>query len=117
MESCHVEWVYDNDQVLVNILCPSISLLLYVVVFVLLLVFVISFPSTGDGEVYVWDMNTRRCVHKFRDEGCLKSTTLSASKDGQYLACGWVSLKCFPLVHGHVPCVQLVGDGKLSSNG
>ena len=50
-----------------------------------------SFLSAGDGEVYVWDMNARRCVHKFRDEGCLKSTSLSASKDGQYLACGWVS--------------------------
>lgn len=46
------------------------------------------FTAGGDGEVYVWDMNTRRCVHKFRDEGCLKSTTLSASRDGQYLACG-----------------------------
>ncbi|XP_020618605.1 U3 small nucleolar RNA-associated protein 18 homolog, partial [Orbicella faveolata] len=46
------------------------------------------FTAGGDGEVYVWDMNTRRCVHKFRDEGCLKSTTLSASRDGQYIACG-----------------------------
>lgn len=46
------------------------------------------FTAGGDGEVYVWDMNTRRCVHKFVDEGCLKSTTMSASRDGQYLACG-----------------------------
>ncbi|KAL9971505.1 hypothetical protein ACROYT_G017676 [Oculina patagonica] len=46
------------------------------------------FTAGGDGEVYVWDMNARRCVHKFRDEGCLKSTSLAASKDGQYLACG-----------------------------
>ena len=44
--------------------------------------------SADDGEVYVWDMNTRNCVHKFRDEGCLNSTTLAASRDGQYLACG-----------------------------
>ena len=64
------------------------------------------FLSVGDGEVYVWDMNTRRCVHKFRDEGCLKSTTLSASRDGQYLACGWVSSKCLPLVLKHVSYVQ-----------
>lgn len=49
---------------------------------------VFSLFSAGDGEVYVWDMNTRRCVHKFRDEGCLKSTSLAVSKDGQYLACG-----------------------------
>ena len=70
------------------------------------LFFSFFFVSVGDGEMYVWDMNTRRCVHKFRDEGCLKSTTLSASRDGQYLACGWVSSKCFPLVREHVPCVQ-----------
>lgn len=46
------------------------------------------FSAGGDGEVYVWNMNTRSCVHKFRDEGCLNSTTLAASADGQYLACG-----------------------------
>ena len=49
--------------------------------------YVFSVP-TGDGEVYVWNMNTRSCVHKFRDEGCLNSITLAASADGQYLACG-----------------------------
>lgn len=37
-------------------------------------------------------MNTRSCVHKFRDEGCLNSTSLAASRDGQYLACGWVCI-------------------------
>lgn len=84
--------------------------------FVLLLIFGVFFPSAGDGEVYVWDMNTRRCVHKFMDEGCLKSTTLSASRDGQYLACGWVSLKCFPLKHEHVPHVQICSYDKPGSN-
>ncbi|XP_048589194.1 U3 small nucleolar RNA-associated protein 18 homolog isoform X2 [Nematostella vectensis] len=45
--------------------------------------------STGsDGEVYVWDMTTRSCVHKFVDDGCLTGTALAASKDGKYLACG-----------------------------
>ena len=61
----------------------------------------------GDGEVYVWDMNTRSCVHKFRDEGCLKSTTLAASRDGQFLACGWVCDEFFS------PCTKKVGDGGL----
>lgn len=46
------------------------------------------FTAGGDGEVCIWDMNTRSCVHKFRDEGCLNSTSLAASRDGQYLACG-----------------------------
>ena len=46
------------------------------------------FVELGDGEVYVWDMNTRSCVHKFTDDGCLTSTALSVSKDGQYVACG-----------------------------
>lgn len=46
----------------------------------------------GDGEVYVWDMNTRTCLHKFTDDGCLMGTSLAASKDGQYLACGYVNL-------------------------
>ena len=48
------------------------------------------FGCTGDGEVYIWDMNTRSCVHKFRDDGCLTGTSLAVSRDGQYVACGWV---------------------------
>ena len=61
--------------------------LYYVYLVEVLSVYVFS-VLTGDGEVYVWNMNTRSCVHKFRDEGCLNSTTLAASADGQYLACG-----------------------------
>ncbi|XP_033632404.1 U3 small nucleolar RNA-associated protein 18 homolog [Asterias rubens] len=41
-----------------------------------------------DGEVYVWDMKTRDCVHKFVDEGCIQGSTISVSRDGQYIACG-----------------------------
>ncbi|XP_031562119.1 U3 small nucleolar RNA-associated protein 18 homolog isoform X2 [Actinia tenebrosa] len=46
------------------------------------------FSTGSDGEVYIWDMNTRTCLHKFTDDGCLMGTSLAASKDGQYLACG-----------------------------
>eukprot|EP00112_Aurelia_sp_Birch-Aquarium-sp1_P006263 Seg1694.2 transcript_id=Seg1694.2/GoldUCD/mRNA.D3Y31 product="U3 small nucleolar RNA-associated protein 18" protein_id=Seg1694.2/GoldUCD/D3Y31 len=42
----------------------------------------------GDGEVYIWDMNTKRCKHKFRDEGCLKGVCIDVSKDGRFVACG-----------------------------
>ena len=89
---CCFTWLYSSN----NYNTIIIIVIYYFFSFVQFLSFVLFFPSAGDGEVYVWDMNTRRCVHKFRDEGCLKSTTLSASRDGQYLACGWVS---FPLVH------------------
>lgn len=45
--------------------------------------------SHGDGgEVFVWDMNTRNCVQKFHDDGCIKGTAISLSPDGQLIACG-----------------------------
>ncbi|KAI9553896.1 hypothetical protein GHT06_019166 [Daphnia sinensis] len=40
------------------------------------------------GEVYVWDMNARACVHKFIDDGCITGTALAMSPTQQYLACG-----------------------------
>ncbi|KAI0237695.1 U3 small nucleolar RNA-associated protein 18-like [Lamellibrachia satsuma] len=46
----------------------------------------LSFGS--DGEVYVWDMATRDCVHRFIDDGCVKGTTLAMSQDGCYIATG-----------------------------
>merc|ERR1712050_35930 len=41
-----------------------------------------------DGEVYVWDMNRRDCIHRFRDEGCLHGLSIAVSPNSQYLACG-----------------------------
>ncbi|XP_002740511.2 U3 small nucleolar RNA-associated protein 18 homolog [Saccoglossus kowalevskii] len=41
-----------------------------------------------DGEVYIWDMNSRRCVHRFIDEGCIKGTSLAVANHEQYVACG-----------------------------
>lgn len=41
-----------------------------------------------DGQVYIWDMTTRDCVHHFTDEGCTSGTSITASPNGQYLACG-----------------------------
>lgn len=43
---------------------------------------------TGDGEVYVWDLSSRQCVHKFTDEGCVLGTKMAVSPDGQRVACG-----------------------------
>lgn len=44
------------------------------------------YSSGGDGDVYVWDMNTRDCVHVFHDEGCVSSTSLACSVDGSIAA-------------------------------
>ncbi|KAM8844122.1 U3 small nucleolar RNA-associated protein 18 homolog isoform 1-T4 [Spinachia spinachia] len=46
------------------------------------------FANSEDGEVFVWDMRSSRCVSRFTDEGCVKGTSIAASPDGQYLACG-----------------------------
>ena len=46
--------------------------------------------AIGDGEVYIWDMKTKRCRHKFRDKGCLKGVCIDVSKDGRFIACGYV---------------------------
>ncbi|RZF34083.1 hypothetical protein LSTR_LSTR011653 [Laodelphax striatellus] len=42
----------------------------------------------GDGHVYVWNVCSRRCVHRFADEGCLKGTSVAISPDHGLLACG-----------------------------
>lgn len=57
----------------------------------------IAFNRTGDlmlsggsdGEIYVWDMNTRDCVNKFRDEGAHIVNSLTIShEDHPSIACG-----------------------------
>ncbi|KAL4228314.1 U3 snoRNP protein [Mactra antiquata] len=45
--------------------------------------------SFGDeGDVYIWDIKTRDCIHKFYDDGCTHGTSISISPNNQYLACG-----------------------------
>ena len=39
----------------------------------------IMLTGGSDGEVYVWDMNTRDCVNRFRDEGSSVIHSISAS--------------------------------------
>ncbi|XP_076015538.1 LOW QUALITY PROTEIN: U3 small nucleolar RNA-associated protein 18 homolog [Genypterus blacodes] len=46
------------------------------------------FAHSEEGEVYVWDMRSSRCVNRFTDDGCVRGTSIAASKNGQYLACG-----------------------------
>ncbi|XP_067427022.1 U3 small nucleolar RNA-associated protein 18 homolog [Thunnus thynnus] len=46
------------------------------------------FTNSEEGEVYVWDMRSSRCVNRFTDDGCVKGTSIAASPNGRYLACG-----------------------------
>uniref|UniRef100_A0A8C6T987 Uncharacterized protein n=1 Tax=Neogobius melanostomus TaxID=47308 RepID=A0A8C6T987_9GOBI len=43
-----------------------------------------------DGEVFVWDLRSSRCLNTFTDDGCVKSTSMAASPNGRYLATGSV---------------------------
>lgn len=46
------------------------------------------FSSSSDGEVYVWDVKSRRCLNRFQDDGSLSETSLALSKDGRLVSCG-----------------------------
>ncbi|XP_069338478.1 U3 small nucleolar RNA-associated protein 18 homolog [Eulemur rufifrons] len=46
------------------------------------------YASSGDGEVYVWDVNARKCLNRFVDEGSLYGLSIATSRNGQYVACG-----------------------------
>ncbi|KAF7982399.1 hypothetical protein HWV62_28497 [Athelia sp. TMB] len=45
----------------------------------------------GDGEVYTWDVGTRRCVGRWKDEDAWGGTVLEGSADGGMLAIGATS--------------------------
>nr|XP_010912007.1 U3 small nucleolar RNA-associated protein 18 homolog [Elaeis guineensis] len=44
--------------------------------------------SGGDGQVYHWDLRTRRCIHKAVDEGCIMGSALCVSPDSSLFAAG-----------------------------
>lgn len=46
------------------------------------------YMCSNDGQVYVWDIASRKCLHKFSDEGSFKTTSMTMSPDGRFLACG-----------------------------
>lgn len=43
-----------------------------------------------DAEVYVWDVGTRRCVRRWREEGGYGTTVMSGDQSGKYLSIGYV---------------------------
>ncbi|XP_015521567.1 U3 small nucleolar RNA-associated protein 18 homolog [Neodiprion lecontei] len=46
------------------------------------------FTHGEGGEIYVWDMNERTCMHRAIDDGCLSGSRIAVSPSGQYLATG-----------------------------
>ena len=42
----------------------------------------------GDGHVYLWDIRSSNCIHRFVDDGCVKGTTIGISPNGQFIATG-----------------------------
>lgn len=45
--------------------------------------------TTGrEGEMYVWDVASRRCLHRFIDDGSLLTTTIGVSNSNDYVALG-----------------------------
>ncbi|XKL63561.1 hypothetical protein PGB90_005925 [Kerria lacca] len=45
--------------------------------------------SFGDvGEIFEWDMNSRYCIQKMYDDGCIRGITMNLSPNGQILATG-----------------------------
>ncbi|XP_053231669.1 U3 small nucleolar RNA-associated protein 18 homolog [Podarcis raffonei] len=46
------------------------------------------YTHSVQGEVFVWDVKSRRCLNRFFDEGCMCGTSIAVSKNNQYVACG-----------------------------
>jgi U3 small nucleolar RNA-associated protein 18 len=41
-----------------------------------------------DAEAYLWDVGTRRCVHRWKDDGAFGSRVLAGDRSGSYVAVG-----------------------------
>lgn len=46
------------------------------------------FSNSVDGDVFIWDVRSSKCLKRFTDDGCVKATSLALSGDDVYLACG-----------------------------
>ncbi|XP_054249749.1 U3 small nucleolar RNA-associated protein 18 homolog [Indicator indicator] len=49
------------------------------------------YSYSKEGEVFIWDVRSRKCLHKFEDEGCLEGKCIAVSRNNQYVACGSAS--------------------------
>ncbi|XP_053564338.1 U3 small nucleolar RNA-associated protein 18 homolog isoform X2 [Bombina bombina] len=62
------------------------------------------YSIADDGDVYIWDVNSRRCLNRFTDDGNLRGTSIALSKSGQYVACG--SNSGVVNIYNHADCIQ-----------
>ncbi|XP_077184118.1 U3 small nucleolar RNA-associated protein 18 homolog [Paroedura picta] len=62
------------------------------------------YTHSDEGEVFIWDVKSRRCLNRFTDEGCLCGTCIAVSKNGQYVACG--SSSGVVNVYAHDDCLK-----------
>ncbi|KAF7247485.1 hypothetical protein EYD10_06856 [Varanus komodoensis] len=62
------------------------------------------YTHSGEGEVFIWDVKSRRCLNRFTDEGCLRGTSIAISKNSQYVACG--SSSGVVNVYAHDDCLK-----------
>ncbi|KAJ3271884.1 U3 snoRNP protein, partial [Borealophlyctis nickersoniae] len=46
------------------------------------------FTFGGNGDVCQWDLDTKSCIHRFIDDGCVKPTVIAVSPNGKYIATG-----------------------------
>ncbi|XP_038613323.1 U3 small nucleolar RNA-associated protein 18 homolog [Tachyglossus aculeatus] len=46
------------------------------------------FSTSDTGDVFIWDVGSRKYLHRFTDEGCLSGRCIALSRNGQYVACG-----------------------------
>uniref|UniRef100_A0A8D0KP92 U3 small nucleolar RNA-associated protein 18 homolog n=1 Tax=Salvator merianae TaxID=96440 RepID=A0A8D0KP92_SALMN len=46
------------------------------------------YTHSVEGEVFIWDVKSRRCLSRFTDEGCLRGTSIAVSRNNHYVACG-----------------------------
>ncbi|KAM6403469.1 U3 small nucleolar RNA-associated protein 18 homolog [Rhynochetos jubatus] len=49
------------------------------------------YSYSKEGEVFIWDVRSRKSLHKFEDEGSLEGKCIAVSKNNQYVACGSAS--------------------------
>lgn len=71
------------------------------------------FSTSDTGEVYIWDVKSRRCLNRFVDDGSLSGTSLAISKGGQYVSCG--SSSGVVNVYNYADCLQYSAPKPLKS--
>ncbi|MEE6506946.1 hypothetical protein FKM82_007912 [Ascaphus truei] len=71
------------------------------------------YSNCDDGDVYVWDVKSRRCVNRFLDDGSLCGTSIAVSKDGHYVACG--SNSGVVNLYNHDDCLQVANPKPVKS--